>query len=516
MRFDNSSAEVFYPTRPAAQLDLTLPSRTSPAYLKTLREFYRVPSGVVFRVPVHGESAEDPPEGFFTCYGAFLTRCRMWFPISEAIVRALDRFELSISQLNVTVLQNFLGVLILSNELGMDLSPDDFEGLWSTRKTSIDYSYRMAPKRHMSIIQGHTSNAKGWFERFFYVRIDGASVEENCLPLFRGKWNYHHGTMVGNLVRIEYSETGSGMQWRSTDREASSNLYVHRIWTSHTTTLFPIRGRELGPERTRESLSKTETLSLKIFRSPGNGNGTSEAPLPNDFFTNLPPGFTTPASLEEASRREVVVEGFRLINEGMRVFNSTLDGSFREAHLLHFKAEKIERNFIRFQNEVAEREHRQAESHSQALICTERKGRMAIAAELARRATLFDAEFRSFKDAQDYVGNFHECRGSVGTHWKSQNADFSFLSEVVEMSGLMDGCAQAESMVPPIVGRIREHWEHIEVLEDTTEAGAEAADEGGEVDQPADSFGSVRLLFRGYSKTLRSFTKFRERFRCGR
>ncbi|CDY44477.1 BnaC07g15530D [Brassica napus] len=36
---------------PATQHDLTLSSRTSPAYLKTLREFYRVPRGVVFRVP---------------------------------------------------------------------------------------------------------------------------------------------------------------------------------------------------------------------------------------------------------------------------------------------------------------------------------------------------------------------------------------------------------------------------------------------------------------------------------
>lgn len=174
----------------------------------------------------------------------------------------------------------------------------------------------------------------------------------------------------------------------------------------------------------------------------------------------------------------------------MRVFNSTLDGSFREARLSHFKAEEIERKFIRFQNEVAERERRQAESHSRALIRAERKGRRTIAAELARRATLFDAEFRSFKDAQDYVGDFRECRGSVGTLWKSQNADFSFLSEVAEMSGLMDGCAQAESMVPPIEGRIRELWEPIEVSEDTMEAGADAADEGGEVDQPADSFGT--------------------------
>ncbi|KAF3528930.1 hypothetical protein DY000_02040954 [Brassica cretica] len=44
-------------------------------------------------------------------------------------------------------------------------------------------------------------------------------------------------------------------------------------------------------------------------------------------------------------------------------------------------------------------------------------------------------------------------------------------------------------MVPPIEGRIRELWEPIEVSEDTTEAGTDAVDEGGEVDQPADSFG---------------------------
>ena len=47
--------------------------------------------------------------------------------------------------------------------------------------------------------------------------------------------------------------------------------------------------------------------------TPGDGSGISEAPLPNDFFANLPPSFTTPASMDEASRREVVAEGSRLI-----------------------------------------------------------------------------------------------------------------------------------------------------------------------------------------------------------
>ncbi|KAG2255483.1 hypothetical protein Bca52824_074777 [Brassica carinata] len=51
----------------------------------------------------------------------------------------------------------------------MDLNPGDFEGFWSTRGTGIDGSYRMAPKKGMAIIQGHTSHPKTWFERFFFV-----------------------------------------------------------------------------------------------------------------------------------------------------------------------------------------------------------------------------------------------------------------------------------------------------------------------------------------------------------
>ncbi|KAF2551553.1 hypothetical protein F2Q68_00034094 [Brassica cretica] len=62
------------------------------------------------------------------------------------------------------------------------------------------------------------------------------------------------------------------------------------------------------------------------------------------------------------------------------------------------------------------------------------------------------------------------------------------------MSGLMNGCAHAESLVPPIEGRVRQLWDSIEVSEDTVEAGTGVGDEGagvadGEVDQPVSSFG---------------------------
>ncbi|KAF3566225.1 hypothetical protein DY000_02012981 [Brassica cretica] len=279
---------------------------------------------------------------------------------------------------------------------------------------------------------------------------------------------------------------------------------------------------------------------------------------------------------------------------------------FPGVRISHFKAEEAERELFQFWKEVEEQSRRQAELHSRALVRAERRGKRAIVAEMKQRAALFATKFESFKDAQEFVGDFasamarllpstsrrtrtslfllrslrcrvsentaeagtsvgdegagvadgevdqpassqsvavfdlcvlwpceamtgfrarprftfgskavrrligsrfacgrfppefvgdfRECRGSVATLYKSQNEDFSFPAEVAEMSGLMNGCAHAESLVPPIEGRVRQLWDSIAVSEDTVEAGTGVCDEGagvadGEVDQPVSSFG---------------------------
>ncbi|KAF3586835.1 hypothetical protein F2Q69_00029377 [Brassica cretica] len=178
----------------------------------------------------------------------------------------------------------------------------------------------------------------------------------------------------------------------------------------------------------------------------------------------------------------------------MRVFNAEPDGSFRELGISHFKAEEAERELFRFRKEVKEQSRRQADLHSRSLVRAARRGKRAIVAEMKYRAALFATKFESFKDAQEFVGHFRECHGSVATLYKSQNENFSFPAEVAEMSGLMNGCAHTESLVPPIEGRVRQLWDSVEVSEDTAEAGTGLGDEGarvadGEVDQPASSFG---------------------------
>ncbi|KAL0711877.1 hypothetical protein Bca4012_018855 [Brassica carinata] len=185
--------EIPVPRRPLRQPGAPFaPSLVSRQYLKVLRDFYQVPEGVKFRIPVGNECTESSAR-FLYMLRSFLYVLRMWFPIPGAIVRALHRFELSISQLSVPALESWLGVLIASYELGIDLGPDDFEALWGTRLTGSDGYYSMLPKKDMAVIQGTTSNPKSWQERFFFVQIDGESVEESCLHLFPRAWNFNRG-----------------------------------------------------------------------------------------------------------------------------------------------------------------------------------------------------------------------------------------------------------------------------------------------------------------------------------
>ncbi|KAF3576200.1 hypothetical protein DY000_02030315 [Brassica cretica] len=148
------------------------------------------PHEAEFRIPVPRERVKDPPEGFFTCYEVFL-RFRIWFTIPEIIVRVMNRFEISISQLNPTGMQHLIGILVLSYEYGLTLVPEHFEALLKTLQSSGPFSYRLAPQPFMSIIRGHTSNSHSWRKRWFFVRINSASVEESGI---------RYSVAIGNIL----------------------------------------------------------------------------------------------------------------------------------------------------------------------------------------------------------------------------------------------------------------------------------------------------------------------------
>ncbi|CAF2100155.1 unnamed protein product [Brassica rapa subsp. narinosa] len=85
--------------RPFSERVVGRPSRCTLPFLGTVRSFCHVPENMDFRLPLEGERAAEPPEGFFTLYEEHLMHARLWFPIPLVIVEFLNRLEVSISNM---------------------------------------------------------------------------------------------------------------------------------------------------------------------------------------------------------------------------------------------------------------------------------------------------------------------------------------------------------------------------------------------------------------------------------
>ncbi|KAF3501616.1 hypothetical protein F2Q69_00041064 [Brassica cretica] len=431
------------------------PSRRTVQFLKAVRVFYRILDAVEFRIPCRGESSDNPPEGCFTCYESFLVRCRLCFPIPEIIVHVLDRFEVSISQLSPTSFQHLIGVVILSYEHGLSLTTDHFEAIFRMQLVSKPHLYRLVPRKYMTVIKGLISNSNSWTEFFLFVRVNAASVEENCIPLFRSKPNdspFINPKTVRKALRLVHLDLGVAVE-ADNDSESDDPAPCDDGIRTFFMVTVAVRARYL-------------------FRI-----------------------FDTPSSKDELGRSKVVAEGSRIINGsfllGLNILGSALETSHREAMVVYrFKAEKAEKDLACMQNEFLERDSKLAKDHDKAIRRAERRGRREVVEVMRNCSSQFKTEYRNLKEAYSLVGDFRECRGSVGALWKTQTDDFVFKDEMKIMKDSMTDHTHAEALISPIDGRILGFWDPISVSPDTEEVATEAAGYDEEVDCPADAFGA--------------------------
>ncbi|KAF2545136.1 hypothetical protein F2Q70_00021573 [Brassica cretica] len=311
------------------------PSRSTSEFLEVMRSFYHISDAVEFRVPRRGERTSIPPEGYFTCYEAFVVRCRLcphWSPDPG-----------------------------VQPEHGLSLTVDHFEALLRLQIIKDTDTYRLVPQNFMSVMPRplrrvvsplfrRLPNDRPFINPLAPFPEDIIAVRDLLRngPFF---WTSFTPKRVRKALRSVHPIPALGGEtWSDSEPDDQGPNAAPTIATG----LNSSKGKDIDLGDLEFSVDDCMLPGWDPDLAFGDGSGTSEVPIPDfdDFFAGLPSGFDAPPATNESGRPKVVAEGSRIINGGLNLLGSAIEASHREAMIYRFKSEKAEKDLARMRDEM--------------------------------------------------------------------------------------------------------------------------------------------------------------------
>ncbi|GMN28788.1 hypothetical protein TIFTF001_041224 [Ficus carica] len=126
--------------------------------LSDTRGRYGFPNEVQLRLPLPNERSDTVLEGWICMYTIYF-ECGLRLPIPPLLIQSMNHYQLVIPQLMPNGMRVFLGLIVLAEEAGVELSVDDILAIYYPQENSKDHGrYIMYPRRKKQVV-GEMKNA---------------------------------------------------------------------------------------------------------------------------------------------------------------------------------------------------------------------------------------------------------------------------------------------------------------------------------------------------------------------
>ncbi|GMN32476.1 hypothetical protein TIFTF001_041738 [Ficus carica] len=144
--------------------------------LSDIRGRYGFPNEVQIRLPFKGERADTVSEGWICMYTIYF-ECGLRLPLPPLLIRAMNHYNLAIPQLMPNGMRVFLGLIVLSEEVSIELTVDDVLAIYYPQENARDHGrYSMYPRRKKQVV-GEMKNAdRYWQDHYFFMHVNKKSM----------------------------------------------------------------------------------------------------------------------------------------------------------------------------------------------------------------------------------------------------------------------------------------------------------------------------------------------------